>query len=235
MKKIILIVFISAFSSTGFSQEIDLVEYFKFDTPPATADFIGHSSDSTFVTRFEYTQDFTFNDLNTLKQERLSGPESPVNSVNTNYFVITDSTWDTAGVAFNVEISGVSFPIELTFDPPIPTSRMVSVGDELTQNGSSTVKLGFIPVNINFNVTIKVLGFETLETPLAIFENTLKVERLISFSIPGLEERLDTTEWYHPSVGLVRSDEIGGEDTLSINAIDPPIESGIARWMLQND
>ena len=82
----------------------------------------------------------------------------------------------------------------------------------------------------NFNVTLKVLAFESLETPLGQFDNALKMERLVSFSIPGLEERLDTTEWYHPSVGLVRSDEIGGGNQLLVRQIDPPLDTGIRDW-----
>lgn len=230
MKQLYLVILFSSISLIGATQEIDLIEYFRFNNPPVAVDYIGQTTDSTFVTRYEYTPDLLFNNFTTLKQERLSGPTAAENSVNTNYFIVGDASWDTAGVAFIVELSGAAFPIELKFDPPISTARFVSVGDTITQVGTSRVNLGPFPVNINFNVTLKVLAFESLETPLGQFDNALKMERLVSFSIPGLEERLDTTEWYHPSVGLVRSDEIGGGNQLLVRQIDPPLDTGIRDW-----
>ncbi|MDP8243207.1 MAG: hypothetical protein P9L94_03935 [Candidatus Hinthialibacter antarcticus] len=217
-------------SQSGMAQEVDLVEYFRFNDPPVASGYVGQTTDGAYVTRFEYTPDFSFNGFTTLKQERLSGPIVAENSVNTNYFLVSDTSWDTVGVAFTAEIGSASFPMELKFDPPISTARFVAIGDTITQTGTSLVFLAAIPVNINFNVTMNVLGFESLETPLGQFDNTLKMERLVSFSIPGLEERIETTEWYHPSVGLVRSDAIGGGDSLSIQQIEPPLDTGIRNW-----
>ncbi len=235
IKQLYLVFLFSVFSLTSVCQEVDLVDYFRFIDPPVSVDYIGQSTDSSFVTRFEYSQDVSFNSFLTLKQERLSGPTVAENSVNTNYFIVSDTSWDTAGVAFTVEISSASFPIELKFDPPISTERFVSVGETIVQEGVSQVRLGFIPVNINFNVTLNVLGLETLDTSLGQFENVLKLERLVSFSIPGLEERLDTTEWYHPSVGLVRSEAIGGGDNLFVQNVDPPFNTGIRYWKSMAD
>lgn len=218
------------------AQEVDLVSYFRIDNPPDFVDYSGSDSETTFVDRWDYTDDFTFNGLSTIAVEQLRGATEATETLTIIYYQFDDQFWKVAGAGVPVPLGEEAFEIELSFDPPIPVKRFASIGETIQESGQSKVQLGFLPVTVNFQVTYKLLELTTLETPLGVFNDVLKVESVKLFSIPGFEERLETVEWYHPSVGMVRTESVEeGGNVVILDSVVPPLDTPVADWMIHRE
>ncbi|RJP29358.1 MAG: hypothetical protein C4527_11215 [Candidatus Omnitrophota bacterium] len=231
MKSGMLALLCVCFMSISYSQEIDYIEYARYNNPPLQANFIGHTVGGTsFVSRMVYTKDFTYHNVRTLKIESLDGETTPDKISNTIFVNYDDEHFIFVGSTFNNDTFG---SIDLFLSEPTLIPRFVAVGETITQTGESRVSLGPIPAMVNVSLTVDVLGMETVVVPLGTFENAVKANIKIAVLLAGIElGSVDTTDWYHPLVGLVKQISNASGKTSELSAINPPVEiTDITGWM----
>ena len=92
------------------------------------------------------------------------------------------------------------FPTPATFFP-----LSLVLGDKW-QIDTDAVKLSILPfISGRSTTNLKVVGFETLETPAGTFHNCAKVELALQFSAGGFANIESTTyQWLAPNVGPVQ-------------------------------
>ncbi|MBI1388831.1 MAG: hypothetical protein GC154_10335 [bacterium] len=226
----LICLFVSRFSA---AQTIDFIEYQRVNTTePISADFVGEASGEAFVEQWTYSPNADYSGKTVIRINRLRGDETADTPVNTNYYQYDAENWIVLGLDFTLTVSGIPTSIKLNFDPPVTVPRMVEIGQTVQKSGSSVVQFGFVKVKVDFSVSYEFLGLETVETPLGVFENALKVASVKTFAIPGVNETLSTIEWYHPSVGILKAEEPEADSTILIRSIDPPLPTDIADWTL---
>lgn len=219
---LVVLCFSFVFSSNAFTQGVDFVEITRTDNPPQYADYVGLVT-TTYVERWEYTPNVEFNGQQVLKLERLGGEEEPTESITVLYMLFDETALQFAGLDFKLEFGGQDFPVSLTFDPLVELDRNIQAGDQIEQSGSTLVSLGLLQVNVQYTVFYEFLAVEDIETPLGTFADVVKVRSDKTFSIPGVEEVLQTIEWYHPAVGLVQLESLDSGQIIQLKSINPPI------------
>ena len=93
------------------------------------------------------------------------------------------------------------FPTPATFFP-----LHLLLGDKWKIVANAKIKLGVLPINGKSTTNLKVVEFETLETPAGTFHNCAKVELALQFSAGGGVINIDSTtyQWLAPDVGPVQ-------------------------------
>lgn len=229
---IVFLTIVPLFPSWVESQEIDFVSYLRLDNPPDYADYVPVDPLDISIERWDYTNEVVFNQRTVISVERLSGAIEPTDAFNINYFQYDDQLLKIAGIWLVLELNDLVLPVTLNLNPSLEFPRFYSLGDSVNKSGKSKVQLGILPVDVAFSITYNFLSFETVTTPLGTFENCVKVTSIKAASLPGLSEELDTTEWYHPAVGLVKLLDNEDQSVIHIQSIVEQPSTQIESWMM---
>ncbi len=153
------------------------------------------------------------------------------------YFVTTDA----AGIkihktALQTTINRTKVDVSATFPTPVIFfPKQLERGDIWETEGDTDIVLGTAKISGKSTTTLKIVGFETVRTTVATFDDCAKIEFTAAFTSPFLTlEPTTSYQWLAPNIGPVKYETGSGDifEIVSFKRSLYPTAQNLPMWHL---